>query len=60
MDANAKHNGDDAIASQVEVPPPPLLPLLRRCLLCMRLTKLLPVTNVVLSVHISAEDGKQE
>lgn len=56
MGSDAEHYSDDAIAQQVEVlPPPPPLPLLCVHLLCMRVTKLLPVTNVVLGVPTDGE-----
>lgn len=57
--ANAEHNGHDAVTSQAEVSLSPLLPLLCCHLLCMGLIKLVPVTNVVLSIHIGAEDVKE-
>ncbi len=49
--SDAEHHSDDAVAHQVEVPPPLPLPLLCRHLLCMRLTKLLPVANALLGIH---------
>lgn len=55
--SDAQHHSQDAVAHQAEVPPPPLLPLLCRHLLCLRLTKLLPVTRVILGIRAG---GKAE
>lgn len=44
---DAEHHGQHAVANESEVPPPPVLPLLPRCLTRTRLMKLLPVITVV-------------
>lgn len=48
---DAEHHGDEAVAHQAEVSPPPPLRLLCRHLLCLRVTKLLPVTKVLLGIR---------
>lgn len=58
--SDAERHSEEAVAHKAEVPPPLPLPLLRRRLLRLRLTKLLPVTTVILGMRTDGRVVQEE